>query len=150
MKTSTIAIIAVIIIVLAGGAYVLTRDTDESTTDSTTNQTTTADTTTRSSTANESTETSSVHTIAYTNSGFTPSSLGPVAPGTTVTFVNESNEDVRVASAVHPTHDELPGFDSLGAIEPGGSYQFTFEEVGSWTFHNHLNESETGVVVVAD
>ena len=53
-----------------------------------------------------------------------------------------------VASDVHPTHDELPGFDQLEGVEAGNDYSFTFEEVGEWTYHNHLVPTDTGTIVV--
>lgn len=42
---------------------------------------------------------------------FYTSRIVPV--GTTMTFVNYSKEPLRVASGPHPTHDELPDFDSV-------------------------------------
>lgn len=82
--------------------------------------------------------------VTYTDDGFTPSTI-TVARGTTVLFVNESSGSMWVASAVHPTHQVLPGFDQLSA---GERYTYTFEQEGSWKYHNHLAPSQTGTVVV--
>ena len=99
--------------------------------------------------------------ITYTDSGFSPAEL-VVDAGTAVTFLNSSSRDFWPASAVHPTHKSYPGsgiekcgtdeedtiFDACGAVHPGESYVFTFDEVGSWNYHDHLNASKFGKVVV--
>ena len=99
--------------------------------------------------------------ITYTDSGFSPAEL-VVDAGTAVTFLNNSSRDFWPASAVHPTHTVYPGssiakcgtdeentiFDACGAVHPGESYVFTFDEVGSWNYHDHLNVSKFGKVVV--
>src|SRR3989344_769683 len=84
-------------------------------------------------------------TIAYTDTGFSPQSI-TVKPGTTVTFFNQSSTDMWVASDVHPTHLELPEFDQLKGEAPGTTYSFTFEDVGTWGFHDHLNFKAVGSV----
>jgi plastocyanin len=86
-------------------------------------------------------------TIRYTNSGFDPADL-VVARGTTVTFVNESSGQMWVASNDHPTHSILPGFDQLVGVATGANYEFTFDQEGTWGFHNHLSANHTGRIVV--
>ncbi len=85
--------------------------------------------------------------VAYTDSGFSPASV-TVKVGTTVTFVNNSAKQMWVASAVHPTHQLLPGFDQLKSVGKDGTYEYTFEKVGTWKYHNHVGPSDTGSVVV--
>jgi len=87
-------------------------------------------------------------TVSYTDSGFRESVVY-VKLGTTVTFVNASAQGMWVASNPHPTHTDLPGFDEKTSVNRGGTYQYTFVKVGSWKYHNHLNPSDTGVVVVS-
>ncbi len=86
-------------------------------------------------------------TVAYTNTGFTPNTV-TVKVGTAVTFVNQSTSALWVASAVHPTHQLLPGFDELKSVNSGGSYTYVFAKVGTWKYHNHVNPSDIGSVVV--
>jgi plastocyanin len=86
-------------------------------------------------------------TIRYTDQGFTPERL-VVEEGTTVTFVNESSGRMWVASAMHPTHEILPAFDQLTAVATGADYEFTFDQAGTWNFHNHVAANHTGTVVV--
>lgn len=86
-------------------------------------------------------------TVEFTENGFVPQSL-TVKVGTTVTFINNSANPFWVASDPHPTHTDLPGFDALKKISGRESYSFTFTKIGSWGYHNHLNPSAKGTVVV--
>jgi plastocyanin len=85
--------------------------------------------------------------------------------GDTVTFVNNSSHGMWVASNVHPTHTEYDGtdththctngadnnggFDECSPVANGTSYSFTFTKAGTFSFHNHVNASDTGTVVVS-
>lgn len=100
-------------------------------------------------------------TVTYTNSGYTPQTI-TIETGTTITFVNQSNTRMWPASDVHPIHAEYPGsniskcgsdeegqiFDACSSIESGGSFSFQFNEVGTWTYHDHLNPSRSGTIIV--
>ncbi len=88
-------------------------------------------------------------TITYTDSGYTPSTI-TVKKGTTVTWVNQSSGGMWTASALHPTHMLLPGFDQLKSVAKGGTYDYTFAKVGTWKYHNHVQASDTGTVVVTE
>lgn len=85
--------------------------------------------------------------VNYLDSGFSPKSI-TVKLGTTVTWTNKSGKLMWVASAVHPTHQEYPGFDQLKSVGKGETYAFTFTKKGSWKYHNHTSASDTGTVVV--
>lgn len=87
--------------------------------------------------------------VDYTENGFAPKSI-TVKVGTTVTWTNKGGSPMWVASAVHPTHQELPGFDQLKSVDNGGTYSYTFTKVGNWKYHNHVGPSDTGVVVVTN
>ncbi|MBI2009823.1 MAG: hypothetical protein HYS86_01460 [Candidatus Chisholmbacteria bacterium] len=100
-------------------------------------------------------------TISYSDAGFSPQTV-TVKAGTKVRFVNESSKEMWPATAVHPTHTVYPGssiskcgtaeaatiFDACRGMAPGGSYSFTFDEVGDWKYHNHLTPTHFGGVVV--
>ena len=86
--------------------------------------------------------------VDYVDGGFSPKSI-TVKVGTTVTWINKAGvKQMWVASAVHPTHQVLPGFDALGATGKNGIYSYTFVKAGSWKYHNHVVPSDTAVVVV--
>jgi plastocyanin len=98
-------------------------------------------------------------TVTYTDSGFSPKTL-TVAPGTKVTFVNNSSHDMWVGSDVHPTHTEYDGttlmqhcsthssFDQCGKASAGGTYSFTFGKAGTFGYHNHVQAADGGSVIV--
>lgn len=101
--------------------------------------------------------------ITYSADGFSPAKL-TIKKGDKVTWKNNSLADMWVATAIHPTHRVYPGsgidkcgtreavniFDACKAIQPGGSYSFTFDEVGTWNYHDHLTLGKYGSVVVEE
>lgn len=85
--------------------------------------------------------------VTYTDSGFNPSTI-LISKGGVVSFVNKSSSAFWPASNNHPSHLLYPEFDSKRSIPSGESYDFTFEKVGSWGFHDHLKSSMTGTITV--
>lgn len=85
--------------------------------------------------------------VTYSDEGFSPSILH-VKAGTAVTFQNESSRPMWVASNPHPSHTGYPGFDAQNAYGQGSIYLFIFNRVGTWGYHNHMNPSDTGTIVV--
>lgn len=93
--------------------------------------------------------------VTFTDNGFTPSTL-TVKKGTAVVFVNNSSSSFWPASAPHPVHNAYPTtggcvgstFDACQAIGPGGRWSFTFDIAGTWKYHDHLNPSFFGTIVV--
>ena len=94
-------------------------------------------------------------TVEITKSGFSPK-VTTVKVGQTVTFVNKDTSPHWPASANHPTHTEYPEeggcigskFDSCGPLKTGEKFSFTFNQKGNWSYHDHVDSSLTGVVVV--
>jgi len=108
-----------------------------------------AETTTDSTEASVAEDNSDVadqnQTITYSDDGFSPADLA-VKEGTKITIKNDSSRTLDFASDDHPTHltnSEL----NVGLIEPGASKNFTPSK-GTWGFHDHLNASATGQIVV--
>lgn len=151
MNRNPIVVIIVLVIVIAGGWYVLSKAPAEAPPAPVTEQAPAAATT----------ATAPGVTVAYTDQGFSPTSV-TVPLGTTVTFVNQSAGNMWVASAMHPEHTVYSGtslaqhcpdttnsaFDECAAVPSGGSYSFTFNKAGDWKYHNHINASDYGEVVV--
>lgn len=100
-----------------------------------------------------------LHTVSYTGEGFSPATI-TITAGDTVEFVNESGPDMWVASAQHPTHKIYPetslldclgsAFDQCAATGVGTSWSFTFNQIGSWGYHNHARASDRGRIVVEE
>lgn len=91
--------------------------------------------------------TQKTYTVTYNGDVFVPANL-TIQAGEKVTFINESDIDMWVASAVHPTHEMLPEFDQGFGTTKGTTYSFTFTKTGTWKFHDHLNPSARGGITV--
>ena len=87
--------------------------------------------------------------IRYTDSGFEPKDV-TVSLGTMVHFVNESSIDMWVASDDHPAHTDLPTFDQFKGGKPGEQFVYVFDQVGEWKYHDHLNPTAGGTIVVTE
>lgn len=142
MKKAIIAII--ILAVIGGGVFALTRGDSKPTTTSNTPVSSTPSSS-PSPTA-KTTDNNAAATITYTNSGFNPSTL-TVKAGTTVTIKNDSSNELVFDSDPHPVHTDDPELN-IGAIDPGQSKTFTPTVTGTHGYHNHQNSSDTGTLVV--
>lgn len=95
--------------------------------------------------------------VTYTDHGFTPNKT-VIQKGETVRFVNQADNPVWVAGNNHPTHSEYPekdiesclgtSFDTCRGLQSGEFWEFTFDQVGKWGFHNHRVSSHTGIITV--
>lgn len=90
---------------------------------------------------------STTHSVSMTGNSFSPSTL-QIKVGDTVTFANSGSAIVWPASDPHPTHTGLSGFDAQRPLEPGESWSFKFTRAGSFGYHDHLNPSVRGTIVV--
>ena len=89
---------------------------------------------------------SAAGTISYDGSSFSPSSL-TVKVGATIKITNQSSSSLAFNSNPHPVHTDEPELN-VGAIDAGQSKTFTVTKQGSWGYHNHLNPSQSGTIVV--
>jgi len=85
--------------------------------------------------------------VAYTKSGFSPQVLR-IKKGESVTFSNMTTGGLWVASDPHPAHTNLSSFNALKAVMQGGTYTYTFTQIGSWSYHNHADASMKGTIIV--
>lgn len=85
--------------------------------------------------------------VTYTSFGFSPNIIN-IEMGDTVRFSNDSSLNMWVASNPHPQHTEFSDFDAGKNYQNGESYSFTFNESGTYEYHNHSNPSMRGTVVV--
>ncbi|MEK7651987.1 MAG: cupredoxin domain-containing protein [Patescibacteria group bacterium] len=95
----------------------------------------------------EAVPTPEVKEIKITANGFVPSSI-TIQKGDYVQFTNTDSNPHWPASGPHPVHTALPGFDALKGITTGNYYRYQFTQVGTWSFHDHLNPSLKGTVTV--
>ena len=99
-------------------------------------------------------------TITYSGSTYSPQEV-TIKKGGTVTWKNASGANMWVASAQHPTHTAYSGTSrtehcpdtSRTAFDQcvgGGDYSFTFTKAGTCGYHDHLNPSAFGKVIVTE
>ena len=84
--------------------------------------------------------------VTLTETGYSPQTV-TVITGTRVIWTNQSGSVASVYSAVHPTHKVYPPLN-LGEFNDGETLSLIFDTPGSYKYHNHLNPSQTGTVVV--
>ena len=85
-------------------------------------------------------------TISYDGSAFEPASV-TIKAGQSVKVVNNSQRELDFESDPHPEHTAEPELNA-GDIDPGQSKTFTATKAGTWGYHNHLNNSQKGTVIV--
>lgn len=131
--------IGIIVVALVAGALLIMGGKNTSQTKST------------SAANNNSSTTSSTNqaasaTITYDGDKFSPASV-TVKAGDSVKVVNSSETDMQFDSDPHPVHTDNTELNA-GLIAPGESKTFTLTNVGKWGYHNHLNSSQQGTIVV--
>lgn len=101
------------------------------------------------------------YTVEMTQSGFSPSPL-TINIGDSVKFITLDDGSYWPASAMHPTHKVYPGsdikkcgtseqdgiFDACKWLPQGQSFTFTFNQAGTWGYHDHLNAKLFGKIIV--
>lgn len=85
--------------------------------------------------------------VLIENNEFVPATL-TVKKGTTVTWINKDQAEHWVVSDPHPTHSDLPDLNSKKGLLQNETYQFTFNEIGEFNYHDEKNNTITGTVVV--
>lgn len=84
--------------------------------------------------------------VDLTVNGFVPSTL-TVKTGDAVTWINQSGQDAVLDSDPHPVHTDYPPLN-LGSFASSRSLSLTFPKPGRYGYHNHLNPSEKGIIIV--
>lgn len=99
--------------------------------------------------------------VDMTDVGFSPEKV-TIKAGDAVKFVNRNTVKRWPASDVHPTHVAYPGsniakcksapqgsiFDACDGLDEGEMFQFTFNEKGTWQYHDHLDPGDKGTIIV--
>jgi len=85
-------------------------------------------------------------TVTLSESGFTPATL-TVKAGTTVKWVNNSGKSATVSSNPHPTHTNYTPLN-LGQFNGDTPHSLTFDALGTYGYHNHLNPAQKGTIIV--
>lgn len=104
----------------------------------------TTSTTQQPNSTNEATIEQNVVTL--TRNGFSPSTL-TVKAGTKVTWINKSGSQAAVNSNPHPIHTSYSPLN-LGSFSDGSTLILTFDKAGTYGYHNHLNPSQSGTIII--
>jgi plastocyanin len=147
MRNTIIGAIVLIIVVAGAGALVLRNNKNSSSSSSNSTHSTTSKTSNNQSTDETSNSPAAeAVTITYSDNGFSPSTV-IVKSGGKVTVKNTSSELVQFDSDPHPVHTDDTELN-IGTVQPGDSQTITVTTTGSHGYHNHLNPSMTGTIVV--
>ena len=140
-----LGVAAVIVVVLVGG-YFLFAKSNNGPTGSTTNTIPqpTVSITDKVTQENPVGQT----TVILSDKGFIPFTLA-VKAGTKVTWINKSGGTATVSSDPHPTHTNYPPLN-LGKFDDGAALTLTFDKAGTYSYHNHLNPSQKGIIMVRE
>ncbi len=141
----TLIIGVVIVAVVAGAAFLFVNNSKKDN-NTTSKQNTENSTNSSTSTTTDTTTATSSVTIIYTDSGFSPSSVKVISGGS-VTVKNNSSRTIQFDSNPHPAHTDNTELN-LGLVGAGESKSFTVTKKGTWEYHDHLNASAGGTIVV--
>ena len=139
MKKMSVAIFAVIVVIVAVVIVVLVGNNRSASNNSS-----------NSSGSNNNSSSNSnktaAATITYSDSGFSPDTT-TVKSGDTVAVKNTSNSDLSFDSGPHPVHTDDTDLN-LGEVAPGETKTFVVTKTGTFEFHNHLDASKQGTIVI--
>ena len=88
-----------------------------------------------------------VYTVFYGLGVFSPTNIR-IHVGDSVRFQNDSKGPIRIVSDITDGIPNLPGFDSVGEIQPDGVFTYTFSGAGIFGYNNVKNPVEEGTVIV--
>ncbi len=102
-------------------------------------------------------------TINITPTGYSPQSV-TIKKGGTVTWINDTDTPNWPATAQHPTHEKYPDssiskcgtaeqstiFDACKGLAKGETFTFTFNNIGEWSYHEHLAVKMFGKINVVE
>ncbi|MCH7883373.1 hypothetical protein IIA95_03080 [Patescibacteria group bacterium] len=87
--------------------------------------------------------------IELGDDGFYPQEI-TIRRGDVVSFVATRDGYFWPASNFHPIHTIYPEFDPKEPIEPSGKWNFRFNKIGEWGYHDHLAPYFTGKIIVTE
>lgn len=84
--------------------------------------------------------------VTLSENGFSPASI-TVKVGESVVWENMSGSMATIDSNPHPVHTSYEPLN-LGEFPDGRAISLTFSQAGTYNYHNHLNSSQTGTIIV--
>lgn len=89
-----------------------------------------------------------IYTVTYRYGVFSPTNLR-IRTGDTVRFRNDGAEPIRIVADPSGGRS-VPEFDSIGRVQPGGYFSYTFATAGVFAYHNEQDGTEAGVIMVRE
>ncbi len=146
MQSKNILLAAVILVVIVLGAWFFMKSQNNQVTPATPTTTNPVVPSVSSGSATSENQVEE-NTVVVTTDGFSPKEIR-IKAGGTVTWVNNDSVDHQVNSAPHPAHTDYPPLNTVGLLKPGEKKSLSFPATGTYKYHNHLNPSLFGSVVV--
>lgn len=87
-----------------------------------------------------------VYSISYRFGVFSPTNLR-IHIGDTVRWKNDSPLPIRIIAQLQ-AEQKVPEFDSVGSVQPGSYFSYTFSTAGVFGYINRSNSNESGVIIV--
>ena len=145
MNNKTLITIIVVLLIVGGGVLLLGKLGNKTNQPANVTNQTPSNAGTSVNTGGEKPK-ETIANVTFGSSGFDPKTI-TIKTGTRVIWLNKSGGGATVNSAVHPTHQVYPPLN-LGEFPDGSSVQLVFDKPGTYNYHDHLNPSRTGTVVV--
>lgn len=89
------------------------------------------------------------YTVSLGKDGYQPNLLR-IRKGDYVKFSTTLNSDYWPASDPHPTHSLYPEFDPKHILKNYDVWTFRFGRAGTWAYHDHIDPSARGTVIVSE
>ena len=148
MKKSTMTIIILAILVLgAGGVFALTRqpnDDDKTTTSQSTSETQQSTESDNNQSSENATDAVATDEVEIEDFAFKSANI-TIKKGTKVTWTNKDS----VSHTVTPD-EESSAFQGSGSLSKDATYSFTFNTVGTYSYHCQPHPNMTGTVTVTE
>ncbi len=140
-QKNILIVVIVVLIIVAGGllAWYFMQDEEVTSTNTVTN-------TNSNATLNTAGEKPAKNVVWIIDGSFNPSVV-TINTGDTVTWVNKDEISRQVASDPYPSNSALPNLESE-PLEINDEYSYTFDETGTWFYHDNLNPINKGTVIV--
>lgn len=141
-----IIIAAVVIIVAIGGFFLVSGNKSSQISDVQPSVAVSPEESASPTLTETSDEKTSETQIELTEDGFNPAKV-TIKVGDEVIWKNNSGGSATVSSDPHPAHTLYP-IINLGPFNDGDTHSVTFDKAGTYTYHNHLDASQKGTIVV--
>ncbi|HBB76536.1 MAG: hypothetical protein A2186_00695 [Candidatus Levybacteria bacterium RIFOXYA1_FULL_41_10] len=142
-----VALVAVLILVVVGGGFLLISRSKAPTAVPVVPSTTSESTPTPETTQEESQSPTANETeVTLSETGFSPKTI-TIKAGDKVIWINNSGKMATVNSNPHPIHTSYKELN-LGNFDDGEKLELVFPNAGTYNYHNHLNASQGGTVIV--